>query len=208
MLAAAMALGWRRQRRLLWPALLFLAAVLAFRSVKEIWFLSVVSACALSDGWMEGLAWEPSRLALRERLLLAIAVVALIATAYRRYDVSNDWVEIQVSGKFPEAAVRYIEKNHLAGPIYNDFNDGGFVMWRLPWLRVAMDGRTNVHGDERVGHSADVWNGNPIWQSDPELLQANVVLAPRNAALTSLLRLDPRFRVVFQDAQAVIFQSR
>ena len=208
MLAAAMAVGWRRQRRLLWPALLFLAALLAFRSVKEIWFLSVVSTCALSDGWMEGLAWEPSRLAVRERLLLAIAVVALIATAYRRYDVSNDWVDIQVSGKFPEAAVRYIEKNHLTGPIYNDFNDGGFVIWRLPWLRVAMDGRTNVHGDERVGHSADVWSGNPIWQNDPELLHANVVLAPRSAALTSLLRLDPRFRVVFQDTQAVVFQPR
>jgi len=208
MLAAAMAVGWRRQRRLLWPALLFLAALLAFRSVKEIWFLSVVSTCALSDGWMEGLASKPSKLALRERLLVAVAVVALIATAYRHYDVSNDWVEIQVSGKFPEAAVRYIEKNHLAGPMYNDFNDGGFVIWRLPWLRVAMDGRTNVHGDKRVGHSADVWNGNPVWESDPELLRANVVLAPRNAALTSLLRLDPRFRVVFQDAQAVVFQPR
>jgi hypothetical protein len=208
MLAAAMAAGWRRERRLLWPALLFLGAVFAFRSVKEIWFLSVVSTCVLSDGWREGLAWEPSKLALRERLLVAIAVVALIVVAYRHYDVSNDWVEIQVSGKFPEAAVRYIEKNHLAGPIYNDFNDGGFVIWRLPWLRVAMDGRTNVHGDERVGHSADVWNGKPGWDTDAELLHANVILAPRSAALASLLRLDPRFRVVFQDAQAVVFQPR
>ena len=57
-------------------------------------------------------------------------------------------------------------------------------------------------------HFADVWNGNPIWQTDPELLHANVVLAPRSAALTSRLRLDPRFRVVFQDAQAVVCQPR
>ena len=71
-----------------------------------------------------------------------------------------------------------------------------------------MDGRTNVHGDERVGHSADVWNGKPGWDTDAELLHANVILAPRSAALASLLRLDPRFRVVFQDAQAVVFQPR
>ena len=51
LLAAALAVGWRRERRLLWPILLAIASVVAFQAVKETWFLAVVSAGALADGW-------------------------------------------------------------------------------------------------------------------------------------------------------------
>ena len=71
-----------------------------------------------------------------------------------------------------------------------------------------MDGRANVHGDERVAHYYAVWNGRPEWASDPELSKANIVLARTEAPLTSLLRLDSRFRIVFEDVQAVVFQRR
>src|SRR5258708_16906698 len=50
MLSAAMAIGWRRDRRLLLPVFLSVAAGLAFRSVKETWFLAVISACACATG--------------------------------------------------------------------------------------------------------------------------------------------------------------
>jgi hypothetical protein len=73
---------------------------------------------------------------------------------------------------------------------------------------VAIDGRTNVHGDDRVGHFGDVWMGKPEWAWDAELLQANVVLAKKDRALASLLRLDARFKVVYEDVQAVVFQRR
>jgi hypothetical protein len=205
-LIAAMAIGWRRERRLLWPVLLLLASYLAFRSVKEIWFLSVISACALADGWSPVKILKPVALSWRERTLVAISVLAAILVAYRHYDVSNNWLEMQVAGTFPESAARYIERHHLPGPLYNDFNDGGYLIWRLPWLPVAMDGRTNVHGDERVAHSSAVWSGKPGWDTDPELLQANVILAAHDSTFAALLRLDPRFKIVFQDVQFIVFQ--
>jgi len=207
-LAAAMAIGWRRDTRLLWPALLVIASVLAFRSVKEIWFVSAVSAAALADGWSLARVPVPQSLALRERILVALGVLAALSVAYRHYDVSNSWLEMQVAGNFPESAVRFIEKNHLAGPLYNDFNDGGYLIWRLPWLPVAIDGRTNVHGDERVAHSSAVWSGKPGWDTDPELVRANVILAARDSTFAALLRLDPRFKIVFEDVQTNVFQPR
>jgi hypothetical protein len=207
-LAAAMAIGWRRDTRLLWPALLVIASVLAFRSVKEIWFISVASAAALADGWRSARVSVRHSLALRERFLVAVGVLAALSVAYRHYDVSNDWLDMQVAGNFPESAVRYIEKNHLPGPLYNDFNDGGYLIWRLPRLPVAIDGRTNVHGDERVAHSSAVWNGKPGWDTEPELVQANVILAARDSTFAALLRLDPRFKIVFEDIQTDVFQSR
>jgi hypothetical protein len=207
-LSAAMAIGWRRDTRLLWPILLSIASVLAFRSVRETWFLAVISACALADGWdLKGSENRPP-LAPRYRLATAVFLLAVAIVGCRYYGVSNDFIEIQVTGDFPETAARYIEKQHLVGPLYNDYNWGGFLIWRLPQLRVAIDGRASVHGDERSGHFTDVWLGRPEWASDPELLQSNLVLAKRNTALASLLRLDQRFKIAYEDVQAVVFQRR
>jgi hypothetical protein len=200
-----MAVGWRRDIRPLWPLLLFLAAFLAFRSVKEIWFLAVISACALADGWAFSAATEAAPRNLRERALIALSVLAVLAVGFRYYDVANTWLEMQVAGNFPESGAIYIERHHLAGPLYNDFNDGGYLIWRLPWLPVAIDGRTNVHGDERVAHSSAIWSGKPGWDSDPELLRANIIVASRNSTFASLLRLDNRFKVVFEDVKTVVF---
>src|SRR5262249_51856127 len=86
-LSAAVAVGRRRDIRPLWPLLLFLAAFLAFRSVKEIWFLSVISACALGDGWVFSAGTEAAPHNLRERALVALSVLAVLAVGFRRYDV-------------------------------------------------------------------------------------------------------------------------
>src|ERR1700722_11875879 len=207
-LGAAMAIGRRRDTSLLWPVLLSLAAFVAFRSAREVWFLSVVSACAIADNWSPQFADPQRPPLLRDRLLVGVSVLAVLVVGFKHYDVSNSWLEIQIDGSFPEVASQYIEKHHLSGPLFNHFNDGGFLIWRLPSLPVSIDGRANVHGDERVAHYYAVWNGRPEWASDPELSQANIVLARSEAPLTSLLRLDSRFRIAFEDVQAVVFQRR
>lgn len=207
-LAAAIAVGWRHERRLLWPILLAIASVLAFHSVKDCWFLAIVSAAALADGWRLNVSRDLPRLAQRYKLATAVWVAALLIAGFRYYGVSNDFLEIQVNANFPAPAARFIEQHHLQGPLYNDFNWGGYLIWRLPELRVAIDGRTNVHGDERVGHFGDMWLGKPVWATDPELSQANIVVANKDKALTSLLLLDRRFNILYEDVQAVIFQRR
>ena len=115
---------------------------------------------------------------------------------------------MQVAGNFPEGASRFVEQHHLTGPLLNDLSWGGFLIWRLPQLQVAIDGRTNVHGDDRIQEFADLWTGKPGWASDAELAQAKLVITPSVSAIASLLRTDPRFAVAYQDVQAVVFQRR
>lgn len=46
-------------------------------------------------------------------------------------------------GVLPEGAVRFVEKNHLQGPVWNRLGYGGWLIWRLhPEVRVFIDGRT------------------------------------------------------------------
>jgi hypothetical protein len=208
-IAAAMAMGWRRDARPLWIVMLTVAALMGFRSVREIWFLAVVSACVIADGWQPpGDASAPARPPFKSRAMVGIWVMAILIASCRHYGLSNDALEIQVAGEFPEAAVRYIELHHLEGPLLNELSWGGYLVWRLPALPVALDGRTNVYGEDRILQFSNLWGGKPGWNSSPELRRSNLVLTPRVAAIASLLRTSSEFQNVYEDSQAVIFQRR
>ncbi len=203
-----MAVGWRRDARPLWLVFLVVTSIMAFRSVREVWFLAIVAVSVMAAGWNQENAKPRASLPLRLRLGVAVCVLAVLAVTFTRYDVSNNWLELVSGVCFPEGASQFVEQHHLAGPLLNDLSWGGFLIWRLPQLPVAIDGRTNVHGDDRIKEFSDLWTGKPKWASDPELARANVVITPAVSAIASLLRTDPRFTVAYQDVQAVVFQRR
>ena len=104
-------------------------------------------------------------------------------------------------------AAAFVEKQGYPGPLYNHFNWGGYLIWRLPQLPVSMDGRTNLHGHKRIARSLKTWGGASDWNSDTELTSSRLVIAGMNNALTSILRMDPRFRLVYEDTVAAVFVS-
>lgn len=208
-LGAAMAIGWRRDIRPLWVALLLATSLMAFRSVREVWFLAIVAVSVIALGSdRKRQVSSSSVLTPRLRLAIAVCVVAVLAVCYTRYEVSNNWLDLQVAGNFPEGASRYVEQHHLQGPLLNDLSWGGFLIWRLPQLPVAIDGRTNVHGDARIKEFASLWTGKPGWATNPDLERSNLVITPSDSAITALLRTDPRFEVAYEDVQAVVFKRR
>ena len=62
-----------------------------------------------------------------------------------------------------------------------------------------MHGRTNVHGDERIERFRQTWTGERGWATDPELTMARLVIAGADWPLASLLRLDARFELVYEE---------
>jgi hypothetical protein len=75
----------------------------------------------------------------------------------------------------------------------------------LPELPVSIDGRANLYGDEGLDRSIKTWGGHPSWNSDPDLMKANLIIAEKNRALTSLLRLKPDYKVAYEDDISVVF---
>jgi hypothetical protein len=71
-----------------------------------------------------------------------------------------------------------------------------------------LDGRTNLYGEERLLRAFRTWNGEEGWDSDPDLLAAGVVVAPKKleTALTERLRqATDRWRIIYEDDVAVVF---
>ena len=106
------------------------------------------------------------------------------------------------------AAADYLDRSELPGPIFNPIDWGGYLIWRLPQYQVGIDGRSQLHGEERTKRFVDVWHGRPGWSDDPDLRGAGVVLLQKDAPLAELLRRDAGWRQIYTSDLAVIFMRK
>jgi hypothetical protein len=186
------------------PALLLASgAFLSFRAARDVWFV-VVAALMMLATYRSGDGRVVRRLS-GPWLLGVAAAVATVAVADGSLKASRERIEAVVAETFPAAAAATVEQRGYSGPIYNDYDWGGYLIWRLPGLMVSMDGRNPLHGDARILRSVATWDGREGWDSDAELLGAGIVIGKRKSALVSLLRRDTRFDLVHEDGVAVVF---
>ena len=59
---------------------------------------------------------------------------------------------------------------------------------------------------QRCGACLRTWHIWPEWNTDPLLNQANLVIGSPKYALVSVLKMDPKWKVVFDDGVAVVFE--
>ena len=204
-LTSAFILGWRRSW-LPFPMLLFLmSTILAFRARRDSWVLALTAIWIVGDS-VRALcqrrfpAFTNGQIAAS---VIGVAGILFIFSIARQ--ISGPTLQAIIGAKFPVRAVDYVNANQLPGPLFNDIDWGGFFIWSLPRLRVVIDGRTNVHGDERLERSLNSWQGGPGWDSDPDLVRAKLVIADKRRALTSLLRVLPGYKIVYEDNMSVVF---
>jgi len=203
--AALVQIGWRRSWSSFEILLLLVASVSAFRGRRDVWFL-VMSAIVVLTPKQVCEARSSDPIVPRGGLVpisLFVAVGVLCILAYR--GISSEWVQQETAKMYPRGAALFVEQQRYAGPLYNHFDWGGYLIWRLPHLKVSMDGRANVHGDGRIKRALATWAGGPHWSEDPDLINARVIIAKNDMALASLLRLDRRFTEVYRDETAVVF---
>lgn len=213
LMLACFALGRTARLRPAWVVLLGWSAWMGFRSLREVWLVTILSVAiiAMPRQEKEGNAGQPSdkadRNSLAMRLAVAFSIALILLGGAAAWSISSQRMLRQVADSFPLGAVHYIHQNHLQGPLLNELSWGGFLIYSLPEIPVAMDGRTNVHSQDEIVHALPLWNGERGWQQRPELLRANLVISNPAWPLAILLRTDPRFRLVYEDKTAVLFQS-
>jgi hypothetical protein len=208
-LGAAFTLGRRRHLAAFEVVLLAGTAYCAFHTRRDLWFV-VLAALAILAGSNAGsapvderVAWSRPRLAFLAGTLLLVVIVTALAR-----DLTPMRLEQAIGDRFPARAAAAVERGGYSGPLYAHFNWGGYLIWRLPALPTAIDGRTNLHGAERLQRCQRTWHGFPGWENDPDLSRAGVVIVEAHAPLAGLLRTDPRFVLTHEDQLAVVFVSK
>ncbi len=109
-----------------------------------------------------------------EPLLAATAVMLLAVVVYTRCTdlVSNRFYfgatpQLSTFGSglgwwFPERAANFIEQHNLPGEIFNTYDEGGYISWKLgPGRLDYIDGRDTLFGRERIERGRDVLQSSP-----------------------------------------------
>jgi hypothetical protein len=210
---SAMALSPTRPR----PGELFALAILSFaalRSGRHIPILAIFAAPLFAkymDHWINSHTNRPitlrSATATGPRIILTL-VLHLLPTfiIVQRIGVFNSSAASYEAQKFPAGAVEYIAKQEAAGRIFNDYNWGGYLIWKFyPERKVFIDGRADVYGDSFIFEYLRTYSGERGWRETLNHFEIQTVLVQPGSALTTLLREDKDWRKVFEDDQAVVF---
>lgn len=111
------------------------------------------------------------------------------------------------SQQYPAAAVNFLVSHPPAGPVFNAYNWGGYLIWKLhPELRVFIDGRANVYGDSFMEGFASAYEVKNDWQAVLRRWDIVTVVVPVDAPLAVALRQQKIWKTVYQDGQAVVLE--
>lgn len=106
----------------------------------------------------------------------------------------------------PVKAVHFIQENKPAGPLFNSYNWGGYLIYKLwPAYPVYIDGRTDLYDDAFIRRYLNVVAGGEGWQHTLDQDGVNVVLIESDSTLAKFLKSDPAWSIRYQDAIATVF---
>lgn len=107
----------------------------------------------------------------------------------------------------PVNAVDFIQQHRPAGPMFNSYNWGGYLIYELwPDYLVYVDGRTDLYDDEFLRQYFQIMVAGEDWQENLAQTGANLVFIETNSTLAKFLRLDPAWQELYHDDLAAIFQ--
>jgi hypothetical protein len=151
----------------------------------------------------------------------AIACALVLVLVYARDERpeirrlrTGDWVDRDI---FPVAAADFILASGLSGNMYNAYNWGGYLIWRLaPERKVFADGRNinpGIHWQERIIGLAFEQPAQIAWKPLLDRYGVGYVVIPPTEGgyptpLFERLARDPEWVTVFNKENAAVFARR
>jgi hypothetical protein len=137
-------------------------------------------------------------------MILTMAIFAVVHTAQVIHRQPQ-----AVAQAFPERAVAFLQSHPGFGPIFNHYDWGGYLIWKLyPETRVFIDGRADLYGDPMLDQFASTYQFKDDWRRPLEHWDIHTVLVPSHSALAVGLGNAPGWSVAYGDAQAVVLTDR
>jgi hypothetical protein len=201
------AVGWQKKLDPFKLVLLIVASMAAFRTMRDAWFISISAAACIAELPKPEVQRDRTE-TWPEKLGVAVTVVVLLALLSRGTDFNQRGFDQAISAEYPVNAVNFLRRNPVPGPLYNNLNWGGFLMWYMPDYPVAIDGRNDLYGDEMDRIFFDSQNAAESYTTDPYLDESGVVLLDSRLPLAKILTIDPRFQLVYRDQIATVYARR
>jgi hypothetical protein len=108
---------------------------------------------------------------------------------------------------FPQRAVAFLQNTPQPERLFAFYDWGGYAIWKLDSkYRVFADGRADLYGNDLLRQSiqtvAQLHRG---WEQVLDHWNVQTILIPPGSALAQALFLDPGWKALYRDSEAVVF---
>ena len=218
-MSAFLALGMRRSRDLFQIALLLLCAFASFRAQRDLWLATLAAVAVVAESWSHEVSAEhrddaenpeklrvPRASVVNPQFLVAIGIACLLLgiAGVLHLPRGHKAMLAEIGEGYPVAAADYIREHNLPQPLFNSLPWGGFLAWYLPEYSVAIDGRTDLYGDDFNTQYGKVMNAEAHFSTLPAFGQAATLLLEKHSLLGKALPSVPAFEVAYSDNVAVV----
>ncbi len=131
---------------------------------------------------------------------LAQASVGYLKNSANQFQIFVD------PGVYPVYAARFMSENKLSGNIWNPFDWGEYLIWKLPENKISVDGRfRTVYPEDLLNDSIKFSSGGKGWESLLEKYPSDFVLARK--AYQTHLRMNKQkgWTPIYEDLISVLY---
>ena len=108
---------------------------------------------------------------------------------------------------FPAGAANFLEKQDAGARVFAKDQWGGYLIYRFAGrTKVFLDGRSDFYGQDLLETYAQVVEARPGWDAVLKHYGVRFVLVPPDNAMASALQLSTRWRRVYADSVADVFE--
>jgi len=106
---------------------------------------------------------------------------------------------------FPVEAANFLEENPPEGNMFNDFNWGGYLLYRSwPRYNVFLDSQSDFYGEDLIREYDQIMSAGGNWEGLLRDYQVDWVLIPANSGLANAMINNDDWKIVYNDNTAMI----
>jgi hypothetical protein len=153
--------------------------------------------------------WLPPYDRKKDHPILNAVLMAGAVIAMAWYFPTRAGIEKTIAATFPVGAVEYLRQHPIAGPMFNTYGYGGYLVGMLPEQKVFIDGRGDLYED--AGIFGEYLELSLLKPAAFQVLRAHNVrwcLLEHKEPLATVLAVQPEWEKRYADGVSVIFVRR
>jgi hypothetical protein len=135
--------------------------------------------------------------------LIVIALVVCVVFYYKTKIVSFGFK--MTEDGYPKAAAELINASGLEGNMFNHYNYGGYLIWKMPDYKVFIDGRLEMYQGKAGEDYITILSGSSGYKDLLEKYKINFFIMNAGEKIVELLVNDSEWKYVYNDRQYVVF---
>lgn len=138
-------------------------------------------------------------------ILLGLALVVFIGNRHQHQKPALTGFDARV---FPVAAADWLDSNPQTGNMFNEFNWGGYLLYRLwPGQTVFLDSQTDFYGEALLREYEQALTAQEGWEAILEKYKVEwVILAPDSALALALA--NKGWQILYADETAILLRQQ